>query len=292
MSTLTNWLLAIRPRTLVISVMPVLMGTVLAFEDGVTINRVLFSCCIACSMLIQVGANLFNDAIDFKKGADTTERLGPTRVSQSGLIESDTVMLAGSMAYALAVLFSIPLIVQAGWVVVVLGILSLCSGYFYTAGPFSLAYKGLGELFVILFFGLAAVMGSYYVQLLSISLMSFVAGMQIGVLACVVIAINNLRDIKEDSKSFKKTLAVRFGALFACYEIKTLILSAYILSVFWLFKDRIWAFVLPLITLPFALALIKKIHSTPASQVFNEYLYNSIVLFLSFSILSAIGQIL
>ena len=292
MSTLRNWLVAIRPRTLVISLMPVLAGAVLAFQDGAVIKRWLFLSCILCCILIQIGANLFNDAIDFKKGSDTPERLGPVRVSQSGLIDSDSVMLAGMLAYIIAVLFSIPLVIHGGWMIFSLGILSLYSGYAYSAGPVNIAYKGLGEIFVIVFFGLAAVMGTYYVQTHAVSLESFVAGMQTGLLAAVVIAINNLRDIDEDARSGKKTLAVRFGVTFARYEITCLILSAYLLSVYWIFSDKIWAFILPLVTLPLAIRIIKNIFCTPSGRIYNNYLYQSILLFVFFCLMTGIGTFL
>ena len=285
-------MLAIRPRTLVISVMPVITGVVLAYHDGPVISWQLFLSCIVCCILIQIGTNLFNDAIDFKKGTDTSERLGPTRVTQSGLIDAESVMLAGILAYVIAVLFSIPLVIQGGWVIVCIGILSLYSGYAYTAGPVSIGYRGMGELFVILFFGLVAVMGTYYVQTLTVSIASFIAGLQIGVLACVVIAINNLRDIDEDGKSGKKTLAVRFGIRFARYEIMGLIISAYVLSLFWLFNDRYWAFILPLITLPLSFKLINNIFTTASGSVYNIFLYQSILLFVCFGVMTIAGTFL
>ena len=245
--------------------------------------------CIVCATLMQIGANLFNDAIDFKKGTDTAERLGPVRVTQSGLISFDSVMQAGTLTYVLAILFSIPLVIQGGWIILFLGIVSLYSGYAYTAEPLCFAYKGFGEIIVVLFFGLAAVMGTFYVHTLTFSVSSFIAGLQTGVLAAVVIAINNLRDINQDAKSNKKTLAVRFGTSFACYEITGLILSAYMLSIYWLFNDKFWAFMLPIITMPLALRLINNIFKSLAGRVLNRFLYQSILLFMFFCLLTAIG---
>lgn len=291
-ATCSNWLLAIRPRTLIISVVPVTTGTVLAYQDGAVINGWIFSCCTVCATLIQIGANLFNDAIDFEKGADTHRRLGPVRVTQSGLIESESVTRAAILAYALAMLSAIPLVIQGGWVIIVLGLVSLYCGYAYTAGPFCLAYKGQGELFVILFFGFVAVMGAYYLQTSVISLSSFIAGLQTGLLASVVIAINNLRDIHQDRLANKNTLAVRFGIRFARSEISGMVIFVYVLSLYWLFTGRTWAFLLPLMTLPMAFSVIGRILNTPPGRIYNRFLYQSIRLFVFYCLLSAAGLLL
>lgn len=289
MSKVQKWILAIRPRTLVISVMPVFIGAVLAFNDSAEIDWWLFLGCILCCIFIQIGTNLFNDAIDFKQGADTADRLGPPRVTQSGLIASDSVLVAAVLAYLLAVLFSIPLVMHGGWVIVVIGIFSMYCGYAYSAGPLNIAHKGMGEIFVILFFGLTAVAGTYYLQSLAISPSSLVAGLQTGLLASVVLAINNMRDVNEDAISGKKTLAVRFGTTFAAYEIMCLIVLAFVLSMYWAFTGRFMALVLPLITLPLAVKVIKNVFKTPVGRIYNDYLYQSILLFFYFCLLLGTG---
>ncbi len=169
---------------------------------------------------IQIATNLFNDAVDAKKGADTEARLGPKRVTASGLLSRKAVMLAALGFCLLAALFSVPLIQLRGWIIVLIGVVSLGFSYGYTGGPWPLAYKGLGELFVILFFGFVAVVGTFFVQTGEFDLpMVWVLGLQCGLYSCVLIAINNLRDIEEDRKTGKHTMAVRFGKTFARLEI-------------------------------------------------------------------------
>jgi len=180
----------------------------------------LFWCTLASCLCIQIATNLFNDAVDHRKGADTPRRLGPQRVTASGMLAPGKVML-GALAFCLAAtLVAIPLIREHGWVIVAIGAVSLFFAYGYTGGPFPLAYRGMGELFVILFFGLVAVTGSYYVQAGKWGgLEIWTLGLQCGLYSSVLIAINNLRDIVEDTASGKRTLAVRFGKTFARAEI-------------------------------------------------------------------------
>jgi 1,4-dihydroxy-2-naphthoate octaprenyltransferase len=186
----------------------------------------------AC-ICIQIATNFFNDALDSMKGSDTKERLGPVRITASGMMSPRAVIGAGIAVLAVATLLSIPLIWYRGWPIIAIGIPSLYFCYGYTGGPVPLAYRGLGELFVVLFFGLVAVTGSAFVQSGQWHWQALVAGMQVGALSTVLIAINNLRDIAEDTKTGKRTLAVRFGKTFARWEIVTLLAVALALWFCW-----------------------------------------------------------
>ncbi len=216
------WILAVRPKTLPAAVVPVWVGSmpVLIDDDPSTGSWLLFWCTLASCLCIQIATNLFNDAIDFRKGADTAKRLGPRRVTASGMLSPGVVML-GALGFCLAAsLIAIPLLWERGWPLLVIGAVSLFFTYGYTGGPFPLAYKGMGELFVIVFFGLVAVLGSRFVQTGEWGGIELgTLGLQCGLYSAVLIAINNLRDIDEDSKSGKKTLAVRYGKAFARSEI-------------------------------------------------------------------------
>ena len=216
------WILAARHKTLPAAVVPVWVGAMPMLLDGdsTTGSWLLFFCTLASCLCIQVATNLFNDAIDFDKGADTDQRLGPKRVTASGLLSRKAVF-GGALGFcALAALVAIPMIQERGWPIVAIGVVSLFFAYGYTGGPVPLAYRGLGELFVILFFGLVAVTGSYFVQTGEWgSPAIWLLALQCGLYSTVLIAINNLRDREEDSGTGKRTLAVRFGEKFARWEI-------------------------------------------------------------------------
>lgn len=226
-----NWLLAIRPKTLAASICPVIMGTAMAFGDGVWHWPTAVLCLLA-ALSIQIGTNLANDYFDFKKGADTFERIGPIRVSQAGLIKPKVVRTGFILAFLIAGLISLKLIERGGWPIAVIGITSIISGLAYTAGRYALGYIGLGELFVLIFFGPVAVAGTYYVQSLEINLAILLAGLAPGMISVGILAINNLRDIETDFKSNKRTLAVRFGRSFAIQEYFVAIISAGVTPVY------------------------------------------------------------
>jgi 1,4-dihydroxy-2-naphthoate octaprenyltransferase len=217
-STVKAWVLASRPKTLFAAVAPVLLGTALAFSQSKgnlpTALAALFG-----AICIQIATNLANDYWDAKKGADTTDRLGPVRVTASGLLQPRTVFLGMVFFFLLAIAAGVFLMLRAGWPVVAIGVASVLFGILYTAGPFSLAYLGLGEIFTFLFFGLVATAGTYFVQALSYSPDAVLLGVMPGCYSVVLIALNNLRDRATDQRVNKKTLAVRFGEKFARIEI-------------------------------------------------------------------------
>ena len=213
---MTAWLLAARPKTLSAAIVPVLMGTALAWPR---ISWPLFACTLGGAVLIQIATNFINDALDFKKGADTGERLGPLRVTQAGLLSADTVMRGAWICLIGAAACGVPLILRGGWPLLAIGLASIAMAYAYTGGPFPLAYHGLGELFVLLFFGVIAVGGTFYVQTLTVTRESMLTGFAAGSLATVLIVINNLRDIDSDRRSRKWTLAAQHGESFARQQV-------------------------------------------------------------------------
>lgn len=207
-------LLAARPKTLPAAIVPVWLGCALAYYLKSEWSPLLMLCTLLAAICIQIATNLFNDAIDAQKGSDTEKRLGPVRVTASGLVPQKTVFTWAGVFLALACLLSIFLIMERGWVIIAIGIPSLYLSYGYTGGKFPLAYLGLGELFVFLFFGLIATLGTYYVQTGEWSPQAALLGAIVGWLSCFLIAINNLRDVEEDSSTGKRTLAVRLGSSF------------------------------------------------------------------------------
>ena len=269
--------------------MPVLVGMSLgASLSGTPLKWWLAACAIASSIFIQISTNLVNDALDFKKGTDTEKRLGPVRVSASGLIKPEKVLWGAYAAMAMAALLGIPLVKEGGAVIVWVGIFSLIAAYVYTGGPYPLAYNGLGDFFVVIFFGFVAVGGSYFLQTHSFSMDAFVAGLQVGALATVLIAINNLRDVDEDSKNNKKTLAVRFGEVFVKREILFLHFLALVGLGWWCAKGfRFWW--LPLLVLPLMSRLTSRLKKTAPSKKYNEFLAQAAAVHLLFGILLMIA---
>ena len=224
------WLLAIRPKTLPASIAPVLLGTAMAAGDGVADWPTALMALVG-AVMIQIGTNLANDYFDFQKGADTAERVGPLRVTQAGLIKPNSMKCAIALVFSCAALTAIALILRAGWPIAVIAVLSILSGIFYTAGPRPLGYLGLGEIFVLIFFGPVAVAGTYYVQSFEINLAVILAGVPMGLFSAAILAVNNLRDIDTDRKSGKRTLAVRFGKSFAQLEYLIFIMLASLMPI-------------------------------------------------------------
>lgn len=285
------WILAVRPRTLGAAIVPVLAGAALAFATD-TFDQLTTALILACATLIQVATNLYNDAIDHAKGTDTSERLGPTRVTSSGMIPGARVVLAAVLCSVLAALLAIPLVIRGGWPILVLGALSLVLAYAYTGGPFPLAYLGLAEIFVVLFFGVFAVAGTFYLNTLEVSAAALLAGLQIGLHSSVLLAVNNLRDFETDRIANKRTLAARFGLEFARRENATLIMTPFALGILWLPLGLFWALLLPLITLPLALWLARACLAAEPDRAVNQLLARAAALHAAFGLLLALGFLL
>jgi 1,4-dihydroxy-2-naphthoate octaprenyltransferase len=205
------WLMAARPRTLPAAIAPVLVGTAAAVEVSGEIRVGAFIAALVGSIFIQIGTNLANDYSDARRGADTADRLGPVRVTSSGLVAPRRVLVATWVAFAVAVAAGIYLATVAGVVILIVGAASILAGVLYTGGPRPYGYEGLGELFVFLFFGLVAVNGSYYVQLERLEWLPFGLSLGVGFLATAILVVNNVRDLETDRRAGKMTLAVRLG---------------------------------------------------------------------------------
>jgi len=222
------WGLAIRPRTLPAAAAGVLMGGALAWRDGFFRLDATLACLFA-ALLLQIGSNLANDVFDFERGTDTPERLGPTRVTQAGLLTSSQVKFGMAVAFVLSALMGLYLIWLGGWVILAIGIAAIISAIAYTGGPFPLGYYGLGDVFVFIFFGLASVAGTYYVQAGDVSSAAWWMTLPPGLIITAILVVNNLRDLENDRKAGKHTLAVMFGEQFAKAEYLTCIFAAYLI---------------------------------------------------------------
>lgn len=210
-SALKSCVLAARPKTLPAAIVPVWVGCVLAWKLSGTFDLPLALATLLGAIAIQIATNFFNDAIDARKGADTAHRLGPTRVTASGMMSPRSVMRIAAGFLCVALVCGVFLYQARGWPIILIGIPSLFLAYGYTGGPFPLAYRGMGELFVILFFGLVAVTGTVFIQTGLWPREALLLGAQTGLLSAVLISINNFRDREEDATTGKRTFAVRFG---------------------------------------------------------------------------------
>ncbi|MCB1098650.1 MAG: 1,4-dihydroxy-2-naphthoate octaprenyltransferase [Verrucomicrobiae bacterium] len=252
---------------------PVAVGVGLSWRLTGNVEWLLAVCTLTSATAIQIATNFFNDAIDFTKGTDTGERLGPQRVTQSGLFSPRQVIIAGLIMAVVAVLLSLPMVAARGWPVVAIGLPSLYFAYGYTGGPLPLAYRGLGDLFVVLFFGFVAVIGTVFVQTGNWFAEAVLAGLQVGMLSTVLIAVNNLRDIDGDRVSGKRTLAVRFGQGMARWEITLLCLLPHVAGVVWvLWKQWNGAFLLPLIAVLPGVVVTSGVWRHPPGSVYNKFL--------------------
>lgn len=287
------WLLAARPKTLTAAFAPVLVGTAVSAAllgaQGQKVSWLYSVFALLSALFIQKGTNFINDALDFKKGADTETRLGPQRVTQSSLLTPTQVLAGGLICFFIACLFGVPLVWHGGAPILILGLLSLLCGYLYTGGPYPLAYVGLGELFVLLFFGLGAVGGVTYLQMQTVPLPALVAGAQVGSLASVLISINNYRDHEGDKKVGKLTLAARFGASFARAEIIFFMLVPFFLNAYWIQQGFLKAGLLPFLTLPLVFKIAHGVLKLAPSIALNRYLGFSALLQILFSTLLSIG---
>lgn len=212
------------------AVIPVWLGFSLAIHDAAFQWFWVIPILVA-TLLIQIGTNISNDYYDWKKGADTSERIGPQRVTQSGMLKPQQVKLGFLLVFAIAILVGIPLALRGGWVIVAIGLTSIFFGIFYTAGPFALAYRGLSEIFVIFYFGIIAVSGTEYLLTLTWDGISFWCGLATGLVSTSLLIINNVRDIPTDQKSKKLTLPARFGLRFGLLEYSLSLILAVLVAV-------------------------------------------------------------
>ena len=235
---IANWILATRPKTLLAGLSPVAIGACLAIREGeFEVWWMLTAMLFAVS--VQIGTNFCNDYCDFFQGADTEKRKGPTRAVQAGLISPRAMLIATVLMFAVTAIAAVLLYLRAGWPFLVLGAASILFGVLYTAGRYSLAYTGIADPFVLVFFGPVAVAGTHFVQSLRFDWSSVVAGLGPGLIATGLLVVNNLRDIDEDREANKRTLAVRFGANFSRIQYAACIFGAAIVPVVYSALEKI-----------------------------------------------------
>lgn len=291
LKTLKIWFDATRPKTLPAAAAPVIMGSAMAFHDGLFHLFSAFAA-LTAALLIQIGTNFANDYYDFLKGADTKERLGPTRATQAGLIKPNIMKIAFIITFSIAFLIGLYLIFRGGWPVLFIGIFAIMFGVLYTAGPYPLGYNGLADIFVLVFFGPVAVGGTYYVQSLDLNLVVLLAGLAPGLISMAILTVNNLRDINTDAKAGKRTLAVRFGAGFARYEYLLSIISALLLPLILVYMTSENYFsILALFAMIPAIPGIRTVFNGTAGQPLNKVLADTGKMLFIYSIIFSLGWI-
>jgi 1,4-dihydroxy-2-naphthoate octaprenyltransferase len=285
------WILASRPKTLPAAAAPVILGAAAAYYDHVFRLWPALAA-LAVALLLQIGANISNDYFDFKKGADTHERVGPTRVTQAGLLAEREIIAGMAVVFGLAALCGLYLIFQVGWPALVIGALAILAALAYTGGPYPLGYHGLGEVFVFIFFGLAAVAGTYYVQAGHVSALAWWAAIPPGLLSTGILTINNLRDRETDLVSGKRTLAVRLGEKGALREYALCLGLAYLFCLPPILLGAApWFILLTLLSAPLAVRLAQKA-ARLRGRPLNQVLAQTGQLELIFCLLYALGLLL
>ena len=286
-----TWWLAIRPRTLPAAAAGVVAGSALALHDR-AFRPLPALAALLVALLLQIGSNLANDVFDYERGADSARSHGPLRVTQSGLLTPGQVKAAMGSVFALAGLIGLYLAFEAGWVVILIGLAAILSAIAYTGGPFPLGYYGLGDLFVFLFFGLACVAGTYFVQAGKVSPAAWWMSLPVGLIVVGILVVNNLRDIETDRLAGKHTLAVRLGERFAKGEYLSCLLVAFLcLPVLSAFGVLPWWSLLAWGTLPLAWKVTRLVF-TQKGQALNAALAGTGQLALAFSVLFLVGQLL
>ncbi|MBK7952466.1 MAG: 1,4-dihydroxy-2-naphthoate polyprenyltransferase [Deltaproteobacteria bacterium] len=287
--SLSAWILAMRPRTLPVSLAPVLVGTAVAHQaGGVRVGPALAAA--GGALLLQIGSNLANDVFDYEKGADTAARIGPPRATQLGLLSPRAMKRGMVVVFGLAIAIGVYLTAVAGPVIPVIGLVSIAAAIAYTGGPWPLGYHGLGDVAVFVFFGVVAVAGTAFVQLGHVPPLAWMASIPVGALATAILVVNNLRDVDTDRSAGKRTLAVRLGRSGARAEWTALVASAYLIaSAVGLAFDATLFAALPWLTLPKAIALGRVLHREEAGPPLNAALAGTAQLCFLFSLLFAAG---
>ncbi len=282
--SLRAWLLACRPATLTAAAAPVLVGTAVSAHVA-NIRPLPAVATFVGASLLQIASNFANDVFDYEKGADNEERLGPTRAVQAGLISARQMKQGLGVVIAFALLIGVYLTYVAGWPIVAIGLCSILAAIAYTGGPYPLGYHGLGDLFVMMFFGFVAVCGTVFVHLGTVPPLAIAAAYPLGAVTTNILVVNNLRDRHTDAQAGKRTLAVRFGRKGAEAEYNVLYLTSYLTPVL------LWAAgwtgpyaLLALVTVPFALSNIRGVRAHEGREL-NAYLVKSakLVFFFGFS---------
>ncbi|MBW2422995.1 MAG: 1,4-dihydroxy-2-naphthoate polyprenyltransferase [Deltaproteobacteria bacterium] len=287
--SLQAWVLASRPRTLPVSLGPVLVGTAVASSLGGLRMGPAIAAGLG-ALLLQIGSNFANDVFDHEKGADTEYRLGPLRAAQAGLLSPRALKIGMLVVFGLATLVGVYLATVAGPAIIVVGLVSIAAAIAYTGGPWPLGYHGLGDVAVFLFFGLVAVVGTTFVQTTSLPPLAWMAALPVGGLATAILVVNNLRDIESDARAGKHTLAVRLGRGGARLEWAGLVAGSYLLVALpWLLLDATPWVLLPWLTTPRAFSLWRVLREVESGPELNEALAGTAQLGFLVSLLFAIG---
>jgi len=285
------WWMAIRPRTLPAAASGVLMGSALAWRDG-SFQLLPALAALGVALLLQIGSNVANDVYDFERGTDTSERQGPLRVTQAGLLTPAHVKRGMWIIFVLAAGLGLYLAFLRGWVVIAIGLAAILSAIAYTGGPFPLGYYGLGDLFVFIFFGLAAVAGTYFVQVGSVSAAAWWMSVPVGLIITAILVVNNLRDIENDRKGNKLTLAVRLGVRGTRTEYLLCIVGAYLIVPIAAALGLIpWMGLLAWLSLPLAVKTAQTVF-TQVGRPLNAALAGTGQVALLFSLLFWVGMLL
>lgn len=289
---LSSWIVAARPRTLILSLTPVAVGAVLAWVEDRKFLMAAVAAALVGSMLIQIGTNLHNDAADSERGGDGPDRVGPLRVTASGLLDAVSVKRGAAACFALAGLIGLYLAFVGGWPILLLGALSILAGWAYTGGPLPIAYTPFGEAFVVIFFGVGAVCGTYWLCTASVSPAAIAAGLALGLIAGAVLLVNNYRDAVADARVGRKTIAIVAGPRITTwiYALMLLLPFALLPSIgFGLPSGQVWP---TLISLPLTLVLIYRFLREPRGRGFNRILVQTAQIQCVFGLLLCAGLLL
>ena len=289
-SKVRPWILAARLKTLPAAAAPVLLAGALAYSDKL-FNAVPWILALGFALMIQIATNYMNDYGDYVNGADTPERQGPTRAVASGMVSPKAMLRASAMAFALAFIEGCFLIDYGGWPLVFVGALSVLFGIAYTCGPYPLAYNGLADLFVLVFFGIVAVTISYYVQAGHVTAQCFILSFAPGALATNILAVNNYRDYETDKKAFKRTIVVRFGRNAGSWEYLAMLGVAFVVPVVLWAMGRGAMVLLPLSSAPLGLMLLRLMVKCRTREEFDKALGGTAMYLLLYSILLGMGLV-
>ncbi len=289
-ATASTWIAAARLRTLPAAVVPVIVGTAVAHATrGIAWGPALAA--LGGAIAIQIGTNFANDVFDAERGADGPDRIGPVRAVSAGLISAAAMKRAMIAAFAVAMAFGVYLTAVVGWPIVAIGLASIAAGIAYTGGPYPLGYHGLGDIFVLAFFGFVAVCGTAYVQLGDVPALALWASVPVGALATAIIVVNNLRDRPTDARAGKRTLAVRLGRRGAIVEYALLLLAAYAVPAGLALCSRDPWIALPLLSAPLAIARLRDLAGASNGPEFNACLAGTAQVLLVHGALFAAGLV-
>ncbi len=286
------WWSSARPKTLPAAMAPVIIGAAMAYADGHW-SLPVFMATFMAAVFIQIGTNYANDYFDFIKGTDTEDRVGPTRATAAGLVTPRQMLVATVVVFGIATLLGLYLVIVGGWPILVIGVLSIACGVLYTAGPCPLGYRGWADLFVLLFFGLVATAGTYYVLRGKVTALAILAGLGPGLISTAVLTVNNVRDYHTDRDTGKRTLVVRWGLGFGRAEYAATLIGACLVPVLLVvLAQGHYAALLALASLSGAVPLVRRMYAQPNPEQMNQLLALTGKLLIGYSVLFAIGWLL